>query len=165
MLTHAKKGLGRFWEHISKEAIDVLWTMCTPTHSNILEYSNVEVTAPMEEKKEAYISRYVRLLDRDSLSLPVKFCTDSSSIEPGYSIKVIFENQDDRNFVIRAAACFKIFYCRKNCSYYKQFKTACNGVQHSPTMWSMDDEGSFSFFCFLGCHLFVDIVFYILFVL
>ena len=108
LLTYVKKGLGEFWEDISKEAIDALWTMYTPTHSNVLEYLKVEVTSPMEEKTEAYISRYVRSLDRDSLSLFVLFCTGLSSIEPGSSIKVVLENQDDRNFVIRAAACFKI---------------------------------------------------------
>ena len=145
LLTHVKKGLGEFWEDISKEPIDVLWTMYTPTHSNVLEYLNVEVSSPMEEKTEAYISRYVRSLGRDSLSLFVQFCTGSSTIEPGSSIKVVFENQDDRNFVIRAAACFKIFYCPKNCSCYKQFKTACDGVMHSPAMWSMDDEGNENF--------------------
>ena len=134
LLTYVKKGLGEFWEDISKEAIDALWTMYTPTHSNVLEYLKVEVTSPMEEKTEAYISRYVRSLDRDSLSLFVLFCTGLSSIEPGSSIKVVLENQDDRNFVIRAAACFKIFYCQKNCSCYKQLKTACDGALHSPTM-------------------------------
>ena len=100
----------------------------------------------MEEKTEVYIGRYVRSLDRDSLSLFVQFCTSSSTIEPGSSFKVVFENQDDRNFVIRAAGCFKIFfYCPKNCSCYKQFKTVCDGVLHSPTMWSMDDKGNESF--------------------
>ena len=68
-LTHVKKGLGEFWEDISNKAIDVLWTVYTPTHSSVLEYLNVEVTSPMEEKTESYINRYVRLLDRDSLSL------------------------------------------------------------------------------------------------
>ena len=118
--------------------------MYAPTHSNILEYLNVEVTSPMEEKTEAYISRHVRSLDRDSLSLFVQFRTGSSTT-PGSSIKVVFENQNDRNFVIRTAACFKIFYCPKNCSCYKQFKTACDGVLHNPTMWSMDDEGKENF--------------------
>ena len=51
-----REGLGEFWEDISKEAIDALWTMYTPTHSNVLEYLNVEVSPPMEEKTEAYIS-------------------------------------------------------------------------------------------------------------
>ena len=184
--------------------------MHTPTHSNVLEYLNVKVTSPMEEKTEAYISRYVRSLDRDSLSLFVQFYTSSSTIEPGSSIKVVFENQDDRNFVIRAAACFKIFYCPKNCSCYKQFKTACyvyctaqlcglwttrkmnllmnNQIISITTtnkyqqlngdlqkQWKKfpctlnvfkrhDCAGEFSH-CFLGCHIIVDIVFYILFVL
>ena len=136
MLTRGE-GLGEFWEDISKEAIDALWTMYIPTHSNVLEYLNVEVSCPMEEKTEAYTSRYVRSLERDSLSLFVQFCRGSSSIEPGSSFKFVF--------VIRAAACFKIFYCPKNCSCYKQFKTACDGVLHSPTMWSMDDEGKENF--------------------
>ena len=106
---------------------------------------NIEVTSPMEEKTKAYIGRYVRSLDRDSLSLFVQFCTGSSTTEPVPSIKIVFEDQDDRNFVIRAAACFKIFYCPKNCLCYKQFKTAFDGVLHSPTMWSMDDEGNKNF--------------------
>ena len=106
--------------------------MYTLTHSNVIEYLHIEVTSPMEEKTEAYIGRYVRSLDRYSLSLFVQFCTSSSPTEPGSSVKV-------RNSVIRAAACFKIFYFPKNCSCYKQFKTACDGVLHSPTMWSMDD--------------------------
>ena len=118
--------------------------MYTPTHSNVLEYLNVEVTSPMEEKTEAYISRYVRSLDRDSLSLFVQFRTGSSTM-PGSSIKFVFENQNDRSFVIRTVACFKIFYCPKNCSCYKQFKTACDGVLHNPTMWSMDNEGNENF--------------------
>ena len=104
LLTHVKKGLGEFWEDISKEAIDTLWTMYTPTHSNVLEYLNIEVTSPMEEKTEAYISRYLHSLDRDSLSSFVQFCTGSSTIEPGSSSKIVFANQDDRNFVFRAAA-------------------------------------------------------------
>ena len=145
LLTNVKKGLSEFWEDIFKEAIDASWTMYTPSHSNVLEYLNPEVNSPMEEKTEAYISRYVRSLDRDSLSLFVQFCTDSSTVEPGSSIKVVFKNQDDRNFVIRAAACFKIFYCPKNCSCYKQFKTACDGVLHNPTMWSMNNEGNENF--------------------
>ena len=111
----------------------------------MLVWCDVEVTCPMEEKTEAYISGYVRSLDRDSLSLFVQFCTGSSTVAPGSSIKVVFENQDDRNFVIRAAACFKVFYCPKNCSCYKQFKTACDDVLHSPTMWSMDDKENESF--------------------
>ena len=144
-LTHVKKGLGEFWEDISKDALDALWTMYTLTHSNVLEYLNVEVTSPVEKKTESYISRYLRSLDRDSLSLFVQFCTGSSIIERGSSIKVVFENQDDRNFVIRAAACFKIFHCPKNCSCYKQFKTACDGVLHNPTMWSTDDKENENF--------------------
>ena len=84
--------------------------MYTLTHSNVIEYLHIEVTSPMEEKTEAYIGRYVRSLDRYSLSLFVQFCTSSSPTEPGSSVKV-----------------------------YKQFKTACDGVLHSPTMWSMDD--------------------------
>ena len=106
--------------------------MYTPTHSNVIEYLNIEVTSPVEEKTEAYIGRYVRSLDRYSLSFFVQFCTGSSTTEPGSSIKV-------RNSVIRATACFKIFYFSKNCSCYKQFKTACDGALRSPTMWSMDD--------------------------
>ena len=99
----------------------------------------------MEEKTEAYITRHVRSLDRDPLSLFVQFGTGSSTIEPGSSIKVVSENQDDRKFVIRATACFKIFHCPKNCSCYKQFKKICDGVLHSPAMWSMDDKENENF--------------------
>ena len=99
----------------------------------------------MEEKTEAYIDRYVRSLDRDSLLLFVQFCTGFSDIESGSSIKVVFENQDHRNFVNRAAACFKIFYCPKNCSCYKQFKTPRDGVLHISTMWSMNNKGNKNF--------------------
>ena len=99
----------------------------------------------MEEKTEAYINQYVRSLDRDSLLLFVQFCTGLSSIEPGSSIKVVFENQDDRNSVNQAAASFKIFYCPKNYSCYKQFKTPCDGVLHISTMWSMNNKGNKNF--------------------
>ena len=84
------KGLGDFWGDLSKEAIDALWTIYTPTHSNVLEYLNVELTSPVEEKTEAYISRYVPSLDRGLLSLFVQFFTGSSTIETESSIKVVF---------------------------------------------------------------------------
>ena len=129
LLTSVKTMLGEFWEDISKEAIDAM----------------KKKTSPMEKKTEAYISQYVRSLERDSLSLFTQFCTGSSTVEPGSSIKVVLENQDDRNFVIRAAACLKIVYCPKNCLCYKQLKTACDGVLHSPTMQSMDYEGNENF--------------------
>ena len=61
-----------------------------PIHSNVLEYLNVELTSPVEEKTEAYISRYVRSLDRGLLSLFVQFFTGSSTIETESSIKVVF---------------------------------------------------------------------------
>ena len=86
-----REGVGEFWEDISKEAIYALWTRYTPTRSNVLEYLNVVVTSPMEEKTEDYISRHVRPLDRDSLSLYVE-CTGSSPIKPVSSIKVVFKN-------------------------------------------------------------------------
>ena len=92
LLTHIEKELGEFWEDISKEAIYALWTRYTPTRSNVLEYLNVVVTSPMEEKTEDYISRHVRPLDRDSLSLYVEFCTGSSPIKPVSFVKVVFKN-------------------------------------------------------------------------
>ena len=139
ILMNIKLGLGDFWENISTATTDTLWNIYTPNVDNVLSYLLIESSTPMEERTELYMQRYIRSLSSDQLSIFVQFCTGSTTIDPGTQIKVIFENQDPRSLYLRSSGYFKILYCPRNVSCYKQFITICDRTLLNPCLWAMDD--------------------------
>ena len=87
-ITKLREGMGSFWGGVSGEEIHVVYSVCTPTHKNVLK--NLQVTA--EDQQEDKVSRwlicYTKSKDDKLLCRFLRFCTGSDVVLPYRRIKV-----------------------------------------------------------------------------
>ena len=117
--------------------------MYLSTVENVLAYFKWEASTPSEERVKSYFKRYVKSLDENQLSSLIQFATGSSNVvEPGSFVKVEYVDQDSRCFMLRAAACFKVIYVRRNIEVYKKFTTMVENSLKYNINWEIDDDVS-----------------------
>ena len=107
-------GLGDFWNDLAIKEIDETWESYKANSFNILECFDFELAvAPSEENVLAHLKRFFRNAPEETLALILHFCNGSSTIGNSEKIKIIFVNQDSRNYYISAKSCFKILHLPK----------------------------------------------------
>ena len=117
-------GLGDFWNDLVENEIDDIWESYKANNFNILECLDFELAVtPSEENVLAYLKRFLRNAPEKTLMIVLHFCTGSLSIDNSEKIKIIFVNQDSRNFYISAKSCFKILHLPKRIESFSRFKS------------------------------------------
>ena len=132
--------LGDFSNDLAINEIDETWESYKANNFNILECFDFELAvAPSEENVLAHLKRFLRNAPEETLAFTLHFCTGSSTIGNSEKIKIIFVNQDSRNYYISAKSCFKILHLPKRIENFSWFKLSWEDTPRNPFNWVMED--------------------------
>ena len=62
-ITKLREGMGSFWDGISGEEIHSMYSVCTPTHTNVLKNLQVMAEDQQEDKVSRWLIRYLKSKD------------------------------------------------------------------------------------------------------
>ena len=107
---------------------------------NILECFDFESgVTPSEENVLAHLKRFLRNSPEETLALVLHLCTGISKKDNSEKIKIIFVNQDSRNYYISAKSCFKILHLPKRIENFSRFKLLWEDTLQNLFNWVMED--------------------------
>ena len=107
---------------------------------NILECFDFEsAVTPSEENVLAHLKRFLRNAPEETLALVLHFFTGISKKDNSEKIKIIFVNQDSRNYYISAKSCFKILHLPKRIENFSRFKLLWEDTLQNLFNWVMED--------------------------
>ena len=87
------RGMGNFWEKLDVSLFDALYGVIIPTLEKVTASLTSHETSNYDAKIVTLLHRYIRNLDKTSLSTFVQFITGSENLLPDTPIKVEFVNQ------------------------------------------------------------------------
>ena len=133
-------GLRDFWNDLAINEIDDIRESYKANSFNILKSFNFESAVTLsEENVLAYLKRFLRNPLGEPLALVLHFCTRSSAIDNSEKIKIIFLNQNSRNYCLSAKSCFKILHLPKRIESFSRFKLLWEDTLRNPSNWVMED--------------------------
>lgn len=110
--------MGEFWNALTREELDSLHQMCSPSPERVAGQLNGTPNDPQEEKVYRWVKRYVRNLDAKMAVKFFRFCTASDVLLPGKGIAVRFENMVEEAIRPTAHTCFRALGVARN---YRSF--------------------------------------------
>ena len=60
-ITKRREGMGSFWDGVSGEEIQAVYSVCTPTHTNVLKNLHVMAEDQQEDKVSRWLIRYLKI--------------------------------------------------------------------------------------------------------
>ena len=117
-LLKLREGMGEFWNALTREELDSLYEMCSPSPERVAGQLNGTPNDLQEEKVYRWVKRYVRNLDAKMAVKFVRFCTTSDVLLPGKGIAVRFENMVEEAIRPTAHTCFRALGVARN---YRSF--------------------------------------------
>ena len=139
VLTKIRDGVSKFWEDVTVDEIDALYSMCEPTPENIVKSMFFPERDVRDQQITRWLVRYVKSLDKETSSKFLRFCTSSDVIVPGKNIKVELQNCPETAMRPRAKTCFNIIILPKNYATYNQMKNNLNFFIKDPQLWDLND--------------------------
>ena len=105
-LLKLRKGMGEFWNALTREELDSLYQMCCPTPERVAGRLNATPSDPQEEKVHRWVKCYVGNLDAKMAVKFVRFCTASDVLLLDKGIVVYFKNMVEEAIRPTAHMCF-----------------------------------------------------------
>ena len=140
ILNKIREGASKFWEDITFDEIDAMYSLSQATSENIL---NALFHRAGGDRKDAqvyrWLLRYVKNLDRQSSMKFVRFCTAGDVLLPRKKIKVQFENVSEARLRPRSRTCFNILVLPKNYATYNQLYNNLNIFIKDTSQWDLND--------------------------
>ena len=138
-ITKLREGMGSFWDGVNAEEMHAVYSICTPTHSNILK--NIEVTPAdqQEDKVSRWLTRYIKSKEHKLLCRFVRFCTGSDVVLPCTKIKVQMVNMSSASMRPKAQTCFNILTLPKNYRTLAHLTENIDAYMCNPHLWELAD--------------------------
>ena len=128
------------WGDLAINEIDEIWENYKANNLNIFECFDFEsAVTPSEENALTHLKKFSRNAPQKFLRNVLHFCTGSSTIDNSEKTKIIFVNQDSRNYYISAKACFKISHLRKRIENFSRFKLLWEDTLRNSFNWVMEN--------------------------
>ena len=132
--------MGDFWNDLAINEIYDIRESYKANSFNILKSFNFESAVTLsEENVLAYLKRFLRNPLGEPLALVLHFCTRSSAIDNSEKIKIIFLNQNSKNYCLSAKSCFKISHLPKRIESFSRFNLLWEDTLRNPFIWVMED--------------------------
>ena len=106
--------MGSLWDGVSGEEIYAVYSVCTPTHTNVLKNLQVMTADQQEDKVSRWLIRYLKSKDDKLLRRFILFCTGSDVVLPYRRIKVHMVHISSSVMRSKAQTCFNILTLPKN---------------------------------------------------
>jgi len=79
-ITQLREGMGSVWDGVSGEETHAVYSVCTPTHKDVLENLQVMTEDRQEDKVYRWLICYLKSKDDKLLCRFLRFCTGSDII-------------------------------------------------------------------------------------
>lgn len=138
-ITKLREGMGSFWDGVSGEEIHAVYSVCTPTHTNVLENLQVMTEDRQEDKVSRWLIRYLKSKDDKLLCRFLRFCTGSDVVLPDRRIKVQMVHMSSSVMRPKAQTCFNILTLPKNYRTLAHLTENIDFYLYNPHLWELTD--------------------------
>ena len=135
-ITKLREGMGSFWNGVGGEEIPAVYSVCTPTHTNVLKNLQVMAEDHQEDKVSRWFIRYLKSKDDKLLCRFLRFCTGSDLVHPYRRIKVQMSSSVVRP---KAQTCFNILTLPKNYRALAHLTENIDFYLCNPHLWELTD--------------------------
>lgn len=136
-ITKLREEMGSFWDDVTADEIHAVYTICTPTHSNVLRNLAVTVADQQEDRVSRWLTRYIKSKDHKLLCRFIRFCTGSDVILPYRSIKVQLVNMSSTAMRPKAQTCFNLLTLPKNYRSLAHLTENIDFYLCNPHLWEL----------------------------
>lgn len=138
-LLKIREGMGKFWDSVTKEEVDSVYELCTPSPSRVIKLLHIVPVNPQEAKLERWLRRYLKEADSVTLGLFPRFSTGNDMVLPGRQIKVRFENMAFLAMRPTACTCFQVLTLPRNYQTYHRLRENLDFFIKNPALWDLQD--------------------------
>lgn len=138
-LLKIREGMGKFWDSVTKEEVDSVYELCTPSPTRVIKLLHIVPVNPQEAKVERWLRRYLKEADSVTLGLFLRFSTGNDMVLPGRQIKVRFENMAFLAMRPTARTCFQVLTLLRNYQTYHRLRENLDFFIKNPALWDLQD--------------------------
>lgn len=138
-LVKIREGMGKFWDSVTKEEVDSVYELCTPSPTRVIKLLHIVPVNPQESKVERWLRRYLKEADSVTLGLFLRFSTGNDMVLPGSQIKVRFENMAFLAMRPTARTCFQVLTLPRNYQTYHRLRENLDFFIKNAALWDLED--------------------------
>lgn len=138
-LVKIREGMGKFWDSVTKEEVDSVYELCTPSPTRVIKLLRIVPVDPQESKVERWLRRYLKEADSVTLGLFLRFSTGNDMVLPGSQIKVRFENMAFLAMRPTARTCFQVLTLPRNYQTYHRLRENLDFFIKNAALWDLED--------------------------
>ena len=140
LMQKISEGMGSFWNKVTNDMLDALYSCTLPTAENILENVIANETCPQDQKVCTWFHRYVRGCNKEELQMLMRFISGSTSLQPYMKIRIEFIDQIACHLRPCSKTCFKILLLARQYSSFTEMKENLKFYIGNSHNWSVHDD-------------------------
>lgn len=138
-ITKLREGMGPFWQDVTDKEVHALYSVCTPTPSNVLRSLEVSAEDQQEAKVSRWLTRYIKSKDHKLLGRFLRFCTGTDVLLPYSRIRVQLVNMSNAAMRPKAQTCFNLLTLPKNYRTLVRLSENIDFYLYNPHLWDLSD--------------------------
>ena len=139
LLGKIREGMGNFWNDVTKEEIEGIYSQTTPTSTNVTESLAYVMSDKKEDQVAAWLVRYLKAADTKMLCRFLRFCTGCDLVLPNRKITVRFENMSEAAMRPKAMTCFCSLVLPKGYNSFAHFSANLDYYLTNTAFWGLMD--------------------------
>lgn len=132
-------GLGNFWNKITGEMIETLYSSTLPTSEKIISSLIPNEKCPQDQKVFTWLNRFIRGLSVRELGVFLRFVTGSNNFQPDMKMRIEFVDQPTSFLRPCSQTCFKILLLPRQYSSFTEMAENLKMHMENTDNWSVHD--------------------------
>ena len=138
-LLKMREGMGSFWNDVSPQMIDDIYSLYNPTASKLIDHLHCIPLDRQESKVFKWLKLYLREAESGTLTRFLQFCTGSQVLVPDRMISVRLVIMSEMALRPRARTCFGVLEVPRNFLSFNQLKENFDLYINRSDLWDLKD--------------------------
>ena len=139
-LLNIRKGMGSFWDDVTKEEVKSLYDISEPTAKRIISCLKCTPKDSKETQTLRWLTRYLKASSDAILSNFLRFCSGTDVVVPGATIALKFSTLPPAAIRPMAKICFRILYLPKHYESFSHMRSNLDVYFSNPSKWDLKDN-------------------------
>lgn len=139
-LLNIRKGMGSFWDDVTKEEVNSLYNISQPTAQRIISCLQCSPKDSKETQTLRWLTRYLKASSDVILSNFLRFCSGTDVVVPGATIALKFNTLPPAAIRPMAKIYFRILYLPKHYDSFSQMRSNLDVYLSNPSKWDLEDN-------------------------